>query len=200
MTRLNFFSTAILFLLLSCCGTKEEGSVVLENDLEEKTSSEVVLPVDEYFERCTVKPFGKYVSDRFIGYHAADDIEYTDIAEEVPVYAIADGIVLREGWASGYGGLLTVKFTIDGREVTALYGHLDLSSSTLVVGQEVEQGQFLADLGDGESSETDGERKHLHFALYEGSELRTAGYVQSEAELAEWINPSVFFESVGLRD
>ena len=45
----------------------------------------------------------------------------------------------------------------------------------------------------------DGERKHLHFALYEADEIRLAGYVQSEAELDDWIKPSDFFTSFGQR-
>ena len=167
----------------------------MENDLKEVESASVSLPVEGYFERLTVKPFGKYVSDRFVGYHVADDIEFTDVPEEVSVYAIADGVVLRMGWVSGYGGLLTIRFTIEGREITALYGHIDLASSPLLVDQKVKQGQFLANLGDGESAETDGERKHLHFALYEANVLRLAGYVQTEVELAEWINPSEFFST-----
>lgn len=189
------YSLALGLLFLSGCGQWEEISVV-----EQEVESEVVLPVEEYFERRTFKVFGQYVEDRFIGYHVADDIEFTDVTEEVPVFAIADGVVMREGWVSGYGGLLTVKYNIEGRSIYALYGHIDLSSSSLLVDQEVAKGQFLANLGEGESEETDGERKHLHFALYEAEELRLKGYVQTEAELAEWINPSEFFVSLGLGD
>ncbi len=179
-------------VLLAACSQSTE-PVVLDEELEDKAAPAVVLPIDEYFERTTYKVFGQYVSDSFTGYHAGDDIEYTDVIDEVPVYAIADGVVMREGWVSGYGGLLTMKFSVEGREIYALYGHIDLSSSGLVVGQEVEQGEFLANLGEGESEETDGERKHLHFALYEGGSLRTKGYVDTEAELAEWIDPSELF-------
>ncbi len=182
---MRFSRVLTLALLLSACS----------QPAEPVAGPAVVLPIDEYFERTTYKVFGQYVSDRFTGYHAGDDIEYTDTVEEVPVYAIADGVVMREGWVSGYGGLLTVKFIIEDREIYALYGHINLSSSSLLVGQEVKQGDFLANLGEGESEETDGERKHLHFALYEGGDLRVKGYVDTEAELAEWIDPSAFLSS-----
>lgn len=199
MARFGKISFGILLLLLSGCGQKEEISIVLEDDLKTVESAELVLPVKGYFERVSFKPFGKFVNDRFYGYHVADDVEFTDTAEEVPVVAIADGVVVRAAWTGGYGGLMIIEYSIDGRTIHAMYGHLDLASSTLVVGDSVSQGQFLANLGDGETNETDGERKHLHFALYEEDEIRLAGYVQSEAELEDWIKPSDFFTSFGQR-
>lgn len=201
MFRLGKISLGILFLLLSGCGQKEEISIVLEDDLKTVESAEVGLPVEGYFERVTLKPFGKFVNDRFYGYHAADDIEFTDSAEvEIPVLAIGDGVVVRAAWIGGYGGQMIIEHSVDGRTIHAMYGHLDLASGSVAVGDRVSQGQFLANLGDGESEETDGERKHLHFALYEADEIRLAGYVQSESELAEWISPSEFFTSYGLSD
>ena len=62
-------------LLLGACGTQEEISVVLEDDVEVEEAAAAVFPVEEHFERRTFKVFGQYVQDRFVGYHAADDIE-----------------------------------------------------------------------------------------------------------------------------
>lgn len=194
---MKFGKVLLLSFLLTAC-TNVEAPVVLENDLEMKEEAEVVLPIDDYFERAKFKIFGEYYSDRFVGWHSGDDIEYTDVAGEVPVVAIADGVVTRVGRVGGYGGFISIEHTIEGRSIHAIYGHIDLSSSSLAVGQAVEKGQFLANLGEGGTEETDGERKHLHFGLWEGSDLRVLGYVDSEAELAEWLDPSEFFSSFGL--
>lgn len=188
-----------LFLLLGACSSQQD-SLRLEDNLESVEAVEVVLPIEGYFERATYKVFGEYYSDRFVGWHSGDDVEFVDTVKEVPVVAIANGTVTRVDTVGGYGGFLSILFSIDGREIHAIYGHIDLSSTALTVGQAVTKGQFLANLGEGESAETDGERKHLHFGLYEGTDLRVRGYVDTEAELAEWINPSEFFVSLGLGD
>jgi len=44
-------------------------------------------------------------------------------------------------------------------------------------------------LGDHESAETDGERKHLHFGIHKGSDIDMRGYVAIEEELENWIDP-----------
>ena len=173
---------------------------VEEKEIKKEASISIVYPVEGYTERKTEKWFGKYVQDRFTGYHAGDDIEFTsagDQAREVPVVAIADGEVVRVGRVSGYGGLLVVRFVINGRIITALYGHIDLGSTTLRPGDLVTRGQFLANLGDHASAETDGERKHLHFGLYEGSDGRVNGYESTEAGLTHWYDPSVFLAEGG---
>jgi len=159
-----------------------------------KTSpSHLVLPIAEYGKRLTFKVFGQYVQDRFTGYHAGDDIEYQEETKEVPVISIADGTVAFIGKVSGYGGLIIIKYSIDGKTYHALYGHIDLSSSDLKKGDPVDSGQFLANLGDNKSAETDGERKHLHFGLYEGEELRYRGYETNQEKVSTWINPYNFF-------
>jgi len=44
-------------------------------------------------------------------------------------------------------------------------------------------------LGKGYSDETDGERKHLHFAIHKGTKIDVRGYVQTKGELQDWLNP-----------
>ncbi len=159
-------------------------------------ASAVTLPVLEYGQRVTRKAFGEYIQDRFSGYHVGDDIEFNDevsINKEIPVVAIADGTVTKVSQTSGYGGLITIAHEIDGAIVHALYGHLDLKSVTVNVGDLVTAGSHIANLGDHESAETDGERKHLHFALYEGGSSRLNGYVPNASSVNEWINPTEFF-------
>lgn len=161
----------------------------------------IVLPVNEYAQRSTVKRFGDFVQDRFQGYHVGDDIEFNDqesLNQEIPVVSISDGIVTRVDSISGYGGFLSINHEIDGKTLHANYGHLDLRSTKLKQGDRVAKGQFLANLGDHKSSETDGERKHLHFALYEGTQTRINGYEALSKNVANWINPTAFFISQNL--
>ncbi len=164
----------------------------------QQVPASVDLPIADYAARRTVKIFGQLVNDRFQGYHAADDIEYGDVAGDVPVSAVADGTVLYAGWTSGYGGLIVIAHDADGEQVSALYGHLRQSSFAVKTGDRVTRGQFLANLGTGGTTETDGERKHLHFGLYPGRALRKAGYVATKAALNTWINPQDFFARHGI--
>lgn len=163
----------------------------------------VSFPVDRYLERRTFKNYGEYISDRFRGYHAGEDVEYADITEDVPVRAIHDGTIRLKEHVSGYGGLVIVEHVIEGLTYHALYGHIDLTTSPFKVGDAVKRGDTLGMLGDDRSAQTDGERKHLHFALYQAdssSRIRVAGYAQTPTELATWLNPTDFFIDHGLAE
>ncbi len=153
----------------------------------------IVLPIEQYGKRKTLKVFGEYIQDRFTGYHVADDIEFTDTDADVPVKAIADGQVEVVQFVSGYGGFIRIKHTIDGKTIHSLYGHIALQSAAVKVGDQVKAGQFLADLGKGFSTETDGERKHLHFGLYAGNDARLNGYETTAESVSKWLNPQDFF-------
>ena len=73
--------------------------------------------------------------------------------------------------------------------MTVLYGHLDLDSITVGVGDELAQGQVIGNLGQGYSSQTDGERKHLHLSVHKGTGIEYKGYVSTEGALSSWIDP-----------
>ena len=182
-------------LVLAGCSPAPESTF---GNLTQVVSQTVTLPIDEYEQRRSFKGFGEYIDDRFIGYHVADDIEYTDVQGDVPVYAIADGEVVYINWVSGYGGLLIVRHIVDDVAYRALYGHIDPNSVALSVGDQVTMGQQVALLGDESPQETDGERKHLHFGLHQGDEHRVQGYEATTAGVATWINPSEFFADQGL--
>ncbi len=194
----NFALVILIFIVLGAgCA---DADVVVENlsDDEALTESvieggvDLVLPVDGYAERLRVKAFGEFIQDRFSGFHVGDDIEFTDVEGEVLVYAIADGVVKRAEFVSGYGGLVIVEHVVGEQVYTALYGHLD-PADLPPVERVVEMGQILGRLGEGESIETDWERKHLHFGLYLGAGSRLQGYEATEAGLGQWVNPSSFF-------
>lgn len=155
----------------------------------------VVFPIENYETGRTFKSFGEYIQDRFRGYHTGEDIEIAleDRDREISVVSIADGVIKEKRKTSGYGGVVVVEHTIGGTTVRAIYGHLDLGSVGKNVGESLEMGESIGNLGNHESVETDGERKHLHFALHRGAGETIAGYVSAPEDLTEWINPHDFF-------
>ncbi len=153
-------------------------------------------PIAQFKERITKKPFGIFISpqnspvspERFTGYHTGVDVEYEDVTTDVPVLAIADGTIVYANTVNGYGGVAILKFTYQNQEYTALYGHLR-PASLPEINKKVSQGEQIAILGTGESPETDGERRHLHFAVTKNNQVNFRGYVQNQGELASWLNP-----------
>lgn len=154
---------------------------------KEGTREVAVEPVHLLDGRLTYKGFGEYFEDRFTGYHVAIDLE---APADMPVYAIEEGEVTYSGWVSGYGGVMVVKTIMSGRTRSYIYGHLD-PSSMRAVGEMVEEGEQLGVLGE-KGEETDGEREHLHFAMYEGGEVRLNGYEASSSSVNDWLNPYDF--------
>ena len=158
--------------------------------------SQFAEPVQDYKARVTKKPFGIYVTpsnspiqpERFTGYHTGSDAEYQDVTSDVPVYAIADCKIVLSETASGYGGVLMISFDLNGTTHTALYGHIR-PSSLPKVGAQYSKGDQMGLLGTGYSTETDGERRHLHFAIRSDNSLSIKGYVQTQGELSGWIDP-----------
>lgn len=161
-----------------------------------------VKPIAEFDERITKKPFGIYITpkdspvqpEKFTGYHTGVDVEYGDMPDtDIPVYAIADGQVVRSGWVSGYGGMVAIRHNINDKNYIVIYGHLN--PDTLPKnGATVTAGEQIGILGKGYSHQTDGERKHLHFAIYTGTDINVAGYVSSQKELSKWLDPIKFFQ------
>ncbi len=166
----------------------------------------ITFPIDNYYQRLKLRTFGQYLNYQdvktvpcgqpFTGFHTGDDLEtFPDEANnDIPVFSIAQGEVIEVNYVSGYGGLIVALHRLVGESVTAYYGHINLDSATVKVGDMVSTGQKLADLGQGCSTQTDGERKHLHFALHKGAEIDVRGYVQTQDELNSWINPSDEFK------
>ena len=160
-----------------------------------------LAPIKEFKSRLTKKPFGLFVSpenspvqpERFSGWHTGVDIEYQDISAQVVVKAFAAGTVAFASRADGYGGVVVLTHPKTARgQLTSLYGHLD-PASLPPVGQHVEAGEKIGLLGQGNSAATDGERKHLHFAIAKGNEIKLKGYVDQQAELTDWYDPLSFF-------
>lgn len=216
---MRFLLIIVLCLMLSGCsvqqrlsvGQKSSSDTMSENQKKQDDiinnvkvlpaeSNNLVVPISEFKERITKKSFGIYVSpenspvypERFRGYHTGVDVEYDDTSSDVPVYAIANGTILRSGFLNGYGGVVIIRHEIDGQIVTALYGHLR-PSSLVAVNKEITKGELIGVLGTGYSKETDNERKHLHFSIHQGYDPALRGYVSTEGALQAWIDPLNIF-------
>lgn len=88
-----------------------------------------------------------------------------------PVYATADGVVGRAGWANGYGNLVELEH---GKGIATRYGHL---SQVLVhVGQRVKRGDLIAKMGStGRST-----GPHLHYEVrLDGRAVNPLPFLQS---------------------
>jgi len=163
---------------------------------EANNKETLMEPIADFQNRITKKPFGILITpqtspvqpEKFTGYHNGVDVEYQDIETEVPVFAIADGQVIYTGNVNGYGGVVAIKHHINGQNYVAIYGHLN-PNSLVKNNTNVIAGQKIGILGIGYSSETDGERKHLHFSLKLGDDLDLTGYVKNKSDLDKWINP-----------
>lgn len=171
------------------------------------------FPIGNYAGRSQYKMFGQYFDKssyvgkeslfptQYTGYHAAADLEILPGEEsaDVPVYAVTDGKISFTGPVGGYGGVILLNMANDSH--TAIYGHLKLSSSPLKTGDSVKAGQFLANLGKGYSSETGGERKHLHFGIYNGKGSYFKGYESSKQAIqSKWIDPGAYLKEKGAAD
>lgn len=162
--------------------------------------TQLTEPIAEFKPRTTKKFFGTYVTpsnssvspERFTGYHTGVDVEYTDTTSDIPVFAIADGIIVTSEYASGYGGVMVIKHEISGKTLYAVYGHLK-PSSMLQTGTQVKGGEQIGVLGTGYSSETDGERRHLHFGIAKINTIK--GYTSNKSELEiNWIDPLLLYK------
>ena len=82
-----------------------------------------------------------------------------DIANSTgtPIYAAKKGTVIDSGPQTGYGNWIRIKHE-DG--YTTLYGHMN--KLYVEVGQEVEAGEYIADMG----NEGFSTGPHLHFGVY----------------------------------
>lgn len=170
-----------------------------ENTANNNKKQQTVDPIDGAVSRITKKSFGTYVNsknspvspERFTGFHNAVDLE-TTLEEQnidVGVKVLCDGKLLAARTASGYGGVMVQSCTLDGQAVTVIYGHIKPSSIAAKIGDQLKAGDFLANLGDAYSNETDGERKHLHLGIHKGTGMNILGYVQSKSELSGWLDP-----------
>ena len=159
------------------------------------------IPLSNMKERPQLLLFGMYVTpdpaqnpidppERFTGYHTALDIETLNYeqTEEVPVKAVCDGNVLKSGVVEGYGGVIIQQCVLDNQDVTVIYGHLD-TATLAFENMHVIQGQRIGTLAPHKSEASGNTRKHLHLGIHKGTDIDVRGYVDSEEELNEFLDP-----------
>jgi murein DD-endopeptidase MepM/ murein hydrolase activator NlpD len=86
--------------------------------------------------------------------------------EGTPIAAVAEGVVTDVGNPSGELGVyVTIQHEIDGVTYSSVYGHMQLGSMHLKVGDTVHRGDIVGSVGDtGEST-----GPHLHFGILDAS-------------------------------
>jgi len=89
-----------------------------------------------------------------------------DPGRGTPIAAIADGVVTEVGNPSGSLGVYAIiRHSIDGVTFSSLYGHMELGSLQLAVGQKVTRGQLIGRVGSTGASTG----AHLHFGIEDAS-------------------------------
>jgi len=191
------FITSI-FIIVIFFGVKIEIIKALTISDNSKNIITLVSPIKDALTRITKKPFGIKVSpknspvqpERFSGYHTGVDFETTPAEAniDIPIYAVCSGKLIFKRWVSGDGGAIIQSCILNKQAYTVVYAHIKLSSVTLKIGDKIFAGDKIAVLGKGYSTETDGERKHLHLAISKGSKINLVGYVKTKIELNKWID------------
>ncbi|MDD5040147.1 MAG: M23 family metallopeptidase [Patescibacteria group bacterium] len=164
---------------------------------------ELTAPLDRPADRITKKTFSMHIipatspvqPEKFSGYHTGVDFEILPGEEniDVRVAAACTGKVRVKQWVSGYGGVLVQDCVLNGEKVTVLYGHLNIDNIAVSVGDTLNQGDLIGNLGKGYSTQTDGERKHLHLSIHKGTGVNYKGYVSTEAAFGDWLDPQAYW-------
>jgi murein DD-endopeptidase MepM/ murein hydrolase activator NlpD len=89
-----------------------------------------------------------------------------DPGRGTPIAAVADGVVTEVGNPSGGLGVYAIiRHTVDGVTFSSVYGHMELGSLQLSVGETVTRGQLVGLVGSTGASTG----AHLHFGIEEAS-------------------------------
>ncbi|MGW5456591.1 peptidoglycan DD-metalloendopeptidase family protein [Nocardia sp. NPDC003979] len=90
-------------------------------------------------------------------------------APKTPIYAVADGVVVRVGEASGFGIWVVIDHNIDGETVSSVYGHMFADDIEVEQGQTVRIGQLIAGVGyNGQTVPAGPDGAHLHLEIWTG--------------------------------
>ncbi|PWV74461.1 peptidoglycan DD-metalloendopeptidase family protein [Nocardia neocaledoniensis] len=90
-------------------------------------------------------------------------------APKTPIYAVADGVVVRVGEASGFGIWVVIDHNIDGEIVSSVYGHMFADDVEVEQGQTVRIGQLIAGVGyNGQTVPAGPDGAHLHLEIWTG--------------------------------
>lgn len=159
-------------------------------------------PLDRAGDRVTKKNFGIFITpqnspvqpEKFSGYHTGADFEIfpEELNTVVEVHAVCTGKLAVKEYATGYGGVVVESCDLNGQPISVIYGHLRLASINLDTGADLKARDTIGVLGSAYSSETSGERKHLHLGFHKGISVNILGYVSNKVALSGWLNPCLW--------
>src|SRR5690606_28261940 len=111
-------------------------------------------------------PPGSYQQGRSIGggHNGVDMLA----PARTPIYAAAAGVVRASAESiGGYGVSVMIDHVIGGQQVKTTYGHMTYGTRLVQVGQTVQAGQMIGQVGSTGSSTAN----HLHFEVWVGGSL-----------------------------
>ncbi|MEJ8544043.1 murein hydrolase activator EnvC family protein [Brevibacillus borstelensis] len=118
---------------------------------------QLALPIDDGLFRWS-SGFGVR-KDPFTGRSAGHNGVDMAAHKGTPIKAAAPGIVVFAGYYGGFGNAVMIKHS---PEIRTLYGHIREGGIKVSVGQQVDKGQIIAEVGStGRST-----GNHLHFTVY----------------------------------
>jgi murein DD-endopeptidase MepM/ murein hydrolase activator NlpD len=123
-------------------------------------------------------PFG-WRDDPITGerrFHAGSDFA---AADGTPIYAVADGVVVRANYTDAGGGVIVIEHTVHGERVASMYVHMWQHGIHVAEGDTVTAGQHIGDVGS--SGHSTG--PHLHLQIHPGG--ANADAVDSDAWLTD---------------
>ena len=82
-----------------------------------------------------------------------------------PIFAIADGVVTTAEFGGGYGQYVYIEHDINGQTILSVYAHMQRGSSPLVVGEEIQVGDFIGLVGN--TGTSTGAHLHLEIRINE---------------------------------
>ncbi len=210
MNNLKLLTIIFITVLLAGCSSgngraKTETAPAPTAPKSSAASFILIAPISSATKRVTKKPFGLKVSpnnspvkpEKFSGYHTGVDFEILpgEESQEVSISAVCSGNLIYKNYVNGYGGVAIQSCKIANQAVTVLYGHLKLASILGKLNTNIKAGDKIAVLGKGYSSETSGERKHLHLGIHKGTKIDLRGYVNAKPELNNWLDAMKYLSS-----
>lgn len=114
---------------------------------------------------------GTYTLTSGFGPRWGEQHQGQDFAAEpkTPIYAVADGVVVGAGEATGFGFWVVIDHNIAGQVVSSVYGHMFPADVLVREGDTVGIGQQIAAVGyNGQTVPTGPEGAHLHLEIWTG--------------------------------
>ncbi len=114
------------------------------------------------------------VTGNTLDFHTGTDFAAPDGS---PILATADGVVLHAGFVDGWGLIIVIDHTVDGKRVSSMYHHMWEHGIHVSPGDRVTAGQQIGEVGSWGYSTG----PHLHFQIHPG------GWGQDPVDSLAWL-------------